>query len=142
MLGTSAVKATLLGGAAVASALHYSQQGFVAPVWGELSFAIWCAVLVLPAALPVAWERRQIAWGLLSVCVFEYFVLFVDPDFKVTNTFQSLPVPVSYPMVYYCCDFKHWYQHGRVLDMHCTTLPHQKGIAPHQPVIGRQDTFL
>ena len=85
MLGTSAAKTTLLGGAASALVLHYSQQGFVAPVWGEVSFAIWCAVLVLPATLPVAWERRQIAWGLLSVFVFEYFVLFVDPDFKVRN---------------------------------------------------------
>lgn len=92
MLGTSAAKTTLLGGAVSALVLHYSQQGFVAPVWGEVSFAIWCAVLVLPATLPVAWERRQIAWGLLSVFVFEYFVLFVDPGFKVRNQLPAPPI--------------------------------------------------
>lgn len=92
MLGTSAAKTTLLGGALSALALHYSQQGFVAPVWGEVSFAVWCAVLVLPATLPVAWERRQIAWGLLSVFVFQYFVLFVDPDFKVRHLLPASPV--------------------------------------------------
>ncbi|KAK9858813.1 hypothetical protein WJX84_002650 [Apatococcus fuscideae] len=82
MLSSSTAKTTLLAGAIAVSASHYSQQGFVASVWGEVSFAVWCAVLFLSPVLPGVWCRRHIAWGLLSIGILEYFVLVVDPDFK------------------------------------------------------------
>lgn len=63
----------------------------MATVWGEVSLAVWCIVLLLPASLPATWERRQISWGLMSVFVLEYFIMFIDPGFKVRTSVAVCP---------------------------------------------------